>query len=189
MSTATADVVDAVIICGEDHPELPHVRCGRRAGHRQQPCRGLDPATGEVHDWRSVDDFYLDLHGARERLCRAQTFAKPYHSRVLQGALDSVDAVGSTLPQWSRFDQPPDGGTCTACFGDPPVDHPCRRCGELGEHRIDGDLLSDVIASNCPDWMTGAAARGLADQVLAELAHTEGVTVVRGPDGQPWQPA
>lgn len=53
------------------------------------------------------DRYYLDLKGARERLCRAQTFAPSSGDRlILQAALDNIDLVGMELPQWSRFDQP-----------------------------------------------------------------------------------
>lgn len=50
------------------------------------------------------DCYYLDLKGARERLCRAQTFAPAQDKDVLQGAVDRIDLVASDLPQWSRHD-------------------------------------------------------------------------------------
>jgi hypothetical protein len=53
-----------------------------------------------------VDDYYGDLKGARERLCRAQTHAPSADVLILQAALDNIDLVAMDLPQWSRFDQP-----------------------------------------------------------------------------------
>ncbi|MEU4590057.1 hypothetical protein [Micromonospora aurantiaca (nom. illeg.)] len=50
------------------------------------------------------DRFYLDLKGARERLCRAQTGLNPTDSAILQGAIDRIDLVACDLPQWSRHD-------------------------------------------------------------------------------------
>ncbi|MEU7170208.1 hypothetical protein ABZ949_01800 [Micromonospora tulbaghiae] len=50
------------------------------------------------------DRLYLDLKGARERLCRAQTGMNPTDSAILQGAIDRIDLVGCDLPQWSRHD-------------------------------------------------------------------------------------
>ncbi|MGH3630928.1 MAG: hypothetical protein ACRDRL_26225 [Sciscionella sp.] len=57
-----------------------------------------------------------------------------------------------------------------------------------GKMWIDGDLLRDVIGDACPKWMSDDAARELAQSVLADLASTEGVTVLRGPDSEPWTP-
>lgn len=55
-----------------------------------------------------VDELYLGLKGARERLARAQVLIKlPSHRRRLQIALDEIDVVGNyQCPQWSRFDLP-----------------------------------------------------------------------------------
>lgn len=55
-----------------------------------------------------ADRLYLDLKGARERLCRAQTHVPAHWKSDLQAALDHVDMAGSSLcpQQWSRFDQP-----------------------------------------------------------------------------------
>ncbi|HET7734362.1 MAG TPA: hypothetical protein VFK52_00185 [Nocardioidaceae bacterium] len=55
-----------------------------------------------------TDRLYLDLLGARERLCRAQTHVPAHWKSDLQAALDHVDLAGSALcpEQWSRFDQP-----------------------------------------------------------------------------------
>ena len=51
------------------------------------------------------DRLYLDLKGARERLCRAQTGLNPTDSGILQGAIDRIDLVAAAdLPQWSRYD-------------------------------------------------------------------------------------
>lgn len=60
--------------------------------------QGIDPATYDE------DRLYLDLKGARERLCRAQTFLDRDDIAVLQGALDRIDLVACDLPQWSRRD-------------------------------------------------------------------------------------
>lgn len=51
-----------------------------------------------------ADRYYLDLKGARERLCRAQTFAPGTDRDTLQGAIDRIDLVATDLPQWSRYD-------------------------------------------------------------------------------------
>lgn len=51
-----------------------------------------------------LDRLYLDLKGARERLCRAQTGMNPADAATLQGAIDRIDLIGSDLPQWSRHD-------------------------------------------------------------------------------------
>ena len=59
------------------------------------------------------DRTYLDLKGARERLCRAQVHVPAHWRSDLQAALDHIDLVGSSVcpSQWSRYDQPeyPDG--------------------------------------------------------------------------------
>lgn len=53
------------------------------------------------------DRLYLDLKGARERLCRAQTHVPRYWRSDLQAALDHIDQAGSSLcRQWSKYDQP-----------------------------------------------------------------------------------
>ncbi len=59
-----------------------------------------------------TDDLYLDLKGARLRLCRAQVEVDvlPHahaHRGALQEAIDIIDHVGSFLPQWSKYDLPP----------------------------------------------------------------------------------
>jgi hypothetical protein len=58
-------------------------------------------------------DLYPDLHNARERLCRAQTFVPDHWRSDLQIALNIIDEAGSALcsNRWSRYDQPeyPDG--------------------------------------------------------------------------------
>lgn len=57
------------------------------------------------------DRLYLDLKGARERLCRAQTSERmnAFHREWLQGALDLIDTLGVWYcpQQWSKFDEPP----------------------------------------------------------------------------------
>jgi hypothetical protein len=50
------------------------------------------------------DRYYLDLKGARERLCHAQTFAPAGDREILQGAIDRIDLVATDLPQWSHYD-------------------------------------------------------------------------------------
>lgn len=117
--------------------------------------------------------------------------------QALYAAMDALRAARSSVERevaeglgnvrdlldHSDFDLP-----CPKCAGTPPTDFACSGCGEIGEHRIDGDLLADVIADACPEWMTAAAAGQLAERVLTELAATTGVTVVRGPDGAPSPP-
>lgn len=54
------------------------------------------------------DRVYLDLKGARERLCRAQVDIPAYWRSDLDQAVSLIDLVGSSQcpAQWSRFDQP-----------------------------------------------------------------------------------
>lgn len=52
------------------------------------------------------DRLYLDLKGAMERLCRAQRHVPAHWRSDLGTAIHIIREVGSTLPQWSRFDQP-----------------------------------------------------------------------------------
>lgn len=54
------------------------------------------------------DRLYLDLLGARERLCRAQTHVPAHWRSDLQVALDHIDEAGSALcpAVWSRYNQP-----------------------------------------------------------------------------------
>lgn len=56
----------------------------------------------------TADRLYLDLKGARERLCRAQMHVQPGHRQELQEALDLIDRLGVFYApaQWSRFDEP-----------------------------------------------------------------------------------
>lgn len=56
------------------------------------------------------DRLYLDLLGARERLCRAQTHVPRHWKSDLQVALDHIDEAGSALcpTVWSRFDNEAD---------------------------------------------------------------------------------
>lgn len=55
-----------------------------------------------------LDRLYLDLKGARERLCRAQMLVPRHWSSDLQAALDHIDLCGSAVVPhvWSKFDQP-----------------------------------------------------------------------------------
>lgn len=54
------------------------------------------------------DRLYLDLHGAREFLCRAQTHVPEHWIDTLQVALDAIDMCGSSVvPKvWSKDAQP-----------------------------------------------------------------------------------
>ncbi|MGH7687808.1 MAG: hypothetical protein ACREN2_13475 [Candidatus Dormibacteria bacterium] len=64
-----------------------------------------------------------------------------------------------------------------------------RTQAELDEDmRVDADLLNDVIQEACPRWMSDDAARELTEGVLADLAQMQGVTVLHGPDSEPWTP-
>jgi hypothetical protein len=56
------------------------------------------------------------------------------------------------------------------------------------EQRIDGDLLADVIANACPLVLTVQASRDVAERALARLAEIDGVTLLRGPNSEPWKP-
>lgn len=55
-----------------------------------------------------TDRLYLDLKGARERLCRTQVVVAPLHRQWLQEALDHIDALGVFYApaQWSKYDEP-----------------------------------------------------------------------------------
>lgn len=56
---------------------------------------------------------------------------------------------------------------------------------------VDGDLLATVIADTAHPCLTVRAARAArehAERALA-AAHRAGMTVLRGPDSQPWTPA
>jgi hypothetical protein len=53
-------------------------------------------------------------------------------------------------------------------------------------HRIDGDLLADIIANQCPLWMTTEAACDLAEEAVKELARYDDITVLRGTHNEPW---
>lgn len=55
---------------------------------------------------QTTDRYYLDLKGARERLCRAQVTALSPDKAILQEAIRCIDLVGMDLPQWSEHDQP-----------------------------------------------------------------------------------
>lgn len=53
-----------------------------------------------------LDQLYLHLKGARERLCLAQMLCvNAGDSRSLGEAVVHIDSVGSLLPQWSKFDR------------------------------------------------------------------------------------
>lgn len=55
------------------------------------------------------DRMYLDLKGAREGLCRTQTFVThDKHRQALQDALDTIDRLGVFYApdRWSKYDDP-----------------------------------------------------------------------------------
>ncbi len=56
----------------------------------------------------TTDRLYLDLKGARERLCRAQVNVPRHWVSDLQQALKIIDQCGSSVApqQWSKHDQP-----------------------------------------------------------------------------------
>lgn len=58
------------------------------------------------------DQLYLDLLGARERLCRAQTHVPVHWLGTLQDALNCIDlCASSVVPSvWSKHNQPEYGG-------------------------------------------------------------------------------
>jgi hypothetical protein len=70
------------------------------------------PDAAPIDPDERTDRLYLNLKGARERLCLAQMLVPPHWSSDLQAALDHIDQCGSALcpQQWSRFDQPEYGG-------------------------------------------------------------------------------
>lgn len=55
-----------------------------------------------------ADRLYLDLKGARERLCRASVNVPAHWQEELSVALRNIDLVGSAVcpQQWSHSDQP-----------------------------------------------------------------------------------
>lgn len=59
-------------------------------------------------DQAAIDRLYLDLKGARERLCRAQVSAPKRWRAELDLAVHCIDLVGSAVcpEQWSVYDQP-----------------------------------------------------------------------------------
>lgn len=67
--------------------------------------RGLCDRTARI---AALDRLYLDLKGARERLCRAQVNLPAHWRSDLDSAVAIIDNVGSSLcpGQWSTFDQP-----------------------------------------------------------------------------------
>lgn len=79
--------------------------CALAAAKKAPPVSLDDLVTRPEGAHRDADDrTYLDLKGARERLCRAQTGINPTDSALLQGAIDRIDLVACDLPQWSRRD-------------------------------------------------------------------------------------
>lgn len=55
-----------------------------------------------------ADRLYLDLKGARERLCRAQMSVPTYWRSDLDTVIRIIDEVGSSVvsESWSKSDQP-----------------------------------------------------------------------------------
>jgi hypothetical protein len=53
--------------------------------------------------------------------------------------------------------------------------------------QIDGDVLAEIIAAQCPLWMATHAARDLAESAVRELTR-RGMFVFRGDNGDPWTP-
>jgi hypothetical protein len=52
------------------------------------------------------DKLYLRLHGAREKLCVAQSLCLDSGDAALLGeAVARIDEVGCKLPQWSEHDR------------------------------------------------------------------------------------
>jgi hypothetical protein len=57
-----------------------------------------------------ADQFYRWFHGAREKLCSAQTHVEhDQHRSDLQDALNTIDRLGAFYApaQWSKHDEPP----------------------------------------------------------------------------------
>ena len=56
----------------------------------------------------SADRLYLDLKGALERLCRAQTHLPSHWRSDAQQAINIVQEIGSAVcpDSWSTYDQP-----------------------------------------------------------------------------------
>ena len=56
----------------------------------------------------SDDRLFLDLKGARERLCRAQVNVPAHWRSDLDSAVAIIDNIGSSLcpAEWSPHDQP-----------------------------------------------------------------------------------
>ena len=67
-------------------------------------------ADAPVHGFLPVgnDRLYLDLKGALERLCRAQTNMPAWWRADAQQAIVIVEMIGSSVcpEQWSKYDQP-----------------------------------------------------------------------------------
>lgn len=57
----------------------------------------------------------------------------------------------------------------------------------LTRYRVDGDLLTDIIANHCPDYLASDVVRDIAEATLVQLARC-GTTVCRGFNQQAWHP-
>lgn len=88
--------------------KCPH--CGLMMLNEETDLVDVDGRRQHKSCW--YDRLYLDLKGARERLCRAQMHVPPHWRIDLQAALDHIDMVGSAVvpDQWSKHDQPEYGG-------------------------------------------------------------------------------
>lgn len=75
-------------------------------------CVCVKPDDHPVHgfvEWEPDEDrLYLDLKGALERLCRAQTHLPSHWRSDAQNAINIVQEIGSAVcpDQWSKYDQP-----------------------------------------------------------------------------------
>ena len=90
-----------------------------------------EPPAVEVE---SDDDLYLALHGARERLCVAQMTAPPGEKRRIGAAIARIDAIGSTLPAWSKYNRSHEQDP------EPPAVEVGQRCEHTLAHRYGSNV-------------------------------------------------
>ena len=71
------------------------------------PCRSAERT--DVMTPEANDELFHDLHGSRERLCRAQVRLGDTHRAQLEQAITRIDRVGVFYfpKRWSRHDSPP----------------------------------------------------------------------------------
>ena len=69
---------------------------------------GNTDITNESFTAARADRLYLDLKGALERLCRAQTHLPEHWRSDAQQAINIVQEIGSAVcpDSWSKHDQP-----------------------------------------------------------------------------------